>query len=349
MQCAALSAAVGMPDLTEVQVAQAVAWVGEGVSRRAVAQRLGVAPSVINRAIKRYEDHGTMRRLPGQGRPRKTTAAQDRRMVRTAVRERFVTARKLASEHAETTGVNISSQTVRRRLHAADLRGRVPKKAPKLTAEHKAARRLYVEAYGDWGQAEWRHSMFSDEVRFGLHQCDGRVKIWRRQGERDQVFQERVAYEGGSLMFWGAIQLGWKSELVLLPPPGFTAARYVNEVVLPHVVPRRQEYGAQLRFQQDGARPHTAHHTMGVLQQHDIELINHPSLSPDLNPIEHAWDELDRRIRKRVPQPQDIWELLVMVLEEWDGIEQAVLDNLINSMPRRVTAVRRARGGNTTY
>lgn len=69
----------------------------------------------------------------------------------------------------------------------------------------------------------------------------------------------------------------------------------------------------------------------------------------DMSPIEHLWDVLDRRVRDRVPVPENVRQLRGALQEEWDNIPQATIDNLILSMRRRCTALREANGGHTRY
>ena len=74
-----------------------------------------------------------------------------------------------------------------------------------------------------------------------------------------------------------------------------------------------------------------------------------PPRSPDLNPIEHVWDEMKRRLRRQVLAPRNSQELRNVVVQEWENLPQGVIQNLIQSMPRRLQAVVTARGGNTRY
>ncbi|ROI36354.1 Transposable element Tc1 transposase [Anabarilius grahami] len=76
---------------------------------------------------------------------------------------------------------------------------------------------------------------------------------------------------------------------------------------------------------------------------------NSPAYSPDMSPIEHVWDALDRRIQQRVTVPANIQQLRTAIEEEWTNIPQATINNLINSMRRRCVALREANGGHTRY
>ena len=69
-----------------------------------------------------------------------------------------------------------------------------------------------------------------------------------------------------------------------------------------------------------------------------------PARSPDLNPIEHAWDMLQTAVSSRPVQPASVQELRQALLEEWDQIPQYKTRRLISSMQRRCQAVIEARG-----
>ena len=68
------------------------------------------------------------------------------------------------------------------------------------------------------------------------------------------------------------------------------------------------------------------------LESEDIQPMAWPTNSPDLNPIEHAWDALGRAIVMRQLPPKTILELKIALVEEWEGLPQALLNSLINSL-----------------
>lgn len=125
------------------------------------------------------------------------------------------------------------------------------------------------------------------------------------------------------------------------------AQRYRDEILRPIVVPYIHEH--HLMFQQDNARPHVARICTQFLEAENVPVLAWPAYSPDMSPIEHVWDVLDRRIRQRVPVPTNIQQLRTAIEEEWTNIPQATIDNLINSMRRRCVALHEANGGHTRY
>ena len=74
-----------------------------------------------------------------------------------------------------------------------------------------------------------------------------------------------------------------------------------------------------------------------------------PAQSPDINPIEHLWSHLKRKLAEYEEPPSGMIELWERIEKEWNAIPASVCQNLIESMPRRVEAVLKAKGGYTKY
>ncbi|GFW98880.1 transposable element Tcb1 transposase [Trichonephila clavipes] len=70
-----------------------------------------------------------------------------------------------------------------------------------------------------------------------------------------------------------------------------------------HVRLFRGAMGSEFLFMDDNARPHRVNIVDQCLQSEDITRMDWPAYSPDLNPIEHVWDMLRRRIAARQPLP----------------------------------------------
>ena len=145
---------------------------------------------------------------------------------------------------------------------------------------------------------------------------------------------------------WAAISHTGRTDLVHVNGT-LAAQRYCDEILQPHVDPIMQNNGRI--FQQDNARPHTARIATAYLQNNNIPVLPWSSKSPDLNPIVHLWDELDRRVRERQPVPQLLQQLVVALQAEWTNIPLQVIRNLTSSMGRRCQAVIDVRGGHTRY
>ena len=129
-----------------------------------------------------------------------------------------------------------------------------------------------------------------------------------------------------------------------------TGADYVAQILQPHLVPFLQGFGPGVLFQHDDAPPRRARITQQYLAAQNVNVLQPwPAISPDLNPIEHTWDILDRRVRSANPPPQNPQELFQALAREWNNIPQRLLANLVHSMRQRCTAVIDARGGHTRY
>ena len=214
-------------------------------------------------------------------------------------RNRFLSSTKIAGLIRNTTGTRICLRTVRNRLRAARLRGRRPYVGVPLTRNHRHKRLNWARAHRQWTRRQWNQVVFTDESCFNLKFADGRVRVWRRDGERmdpaNVIQHDRLG--GGSIMVWGGISNCAKTDLVTVQG-NLNAVRYCNEIVRPVLLPFLRQRHAAI-FQQDLTHaPHVARHTMNFLQANNVNVLDWPARSPDISPIEDLWDHLGRTVRE---------------------------------------------------
>ena len=101
-------------------------------------------------------------------------------------------------------------------------------------------------------------------------------------------------------------------------------------------------------FMQDGAPCHRAKIVAQFLKAQKINILDWPGNSSDLNPIENLWTILKNKVSER--QPTNAKMLEQAIKEVWvRDISPAYCRNLVESMPRRLEAVIKAKGGPTKY
>ena len=145
-------------------------------------------------------------------------------------------------------------------------------------------------------------------------------------------------------MVWGWLCYGLARDISQV---NLTDVRYSDEILRPVAVPFVQQH--HLIFHQDNARPHVARICQDFLTNHNINPLDWPLYSPDLSPIEHLWNEMDRRVRGHRNAPATLDQLRAALLEEWENIPMRRINALMNSMHRRIRAVTDARGGHTRF
>ena len=149
-------------------------------------------------------------------------------------------------------------------------------------------------------------------------------------------------------MVWAGISAQFTTPLVVIE--GYlTSARYVSEILQPYLLPFLQAHPNISIFQHVNARPHSAQMTVSFLLNQGVEVLPWPSYSPDLNPIEHLWDELGRRLSARRRAPVNRQMLIQALQEEWERIPLATIRRLVHSMRRRCICCMATLGGHTRY
>ena len=310
-----------------------------GLSTRRVAAIFGVAYSTMSRLMIRFNATNSVKDCRRSGRPKATTHCQDN-LIRTL--------RALQGQLRTAAGVTVSDQTIRNRLHAAGLRARRPLVRIPLKQRHRIHRLDWCRRHLRWNWLQWSRVAFSYESRFNLYFNDGRMRVYRRHGEQysDVNVKEHDRYGGGSVMVWAAVTIHRRTPLQFIAG-NLNSQRYVDEVMRPMVLPFRRQIGQPAVFQDDNARQHPGHIVNDFVRVNNINRMDWPANSPDLNPIE-KWDELGRRTYRANP-PQTIPQLRHRLAQVWQNIPQATIRRCVGSMRKRCQECVYARGGHTSY
>ncbi|GFV20971.1 transposable element Tcb2 transposase [Trichonephila clavipes] len=261
------------------------------------------------------------------------------------------TAGEIARHTTQVTGRPISRFTVARRLHGGGLFARRPVRCVPLTPAHRSRRSLWCREHRNWRDNEWGRVLFTDESRFSLSSDSHRILIWRERGSRNHPSNiiERDRYGGCSVLVWGGIMLGSRTDLHIFDAGSVNGTRYCNEFLLPYVRLFRGAMCLQFLFMDDNAPCHRTVAAEQLLESEDIERMDWPARSPDLNPIEHVWDFLGRRLAARTLPPVTIRELRLALQDEWAAMPRQLIDTLILSMGRRCETCLAVRGDHIPY
>ncbi|GFY08435.1 transposable element Tcb2 transposase [Trichonephila clavipes] len=294
----------------------------EGRSVTSVAAEFGIAHSIVSRLWRQFQTTGTAIRGFSSGRPRGTTPADDRYIVLQARRNRRQTAGEIARHTTQATERPISRFTVARRLHGGGLFARRPVRCVPLTPADRRRRSLWCREHRNEGGDEYSLQMRADSVRVAI----------------------LIAYSSGE-----------SGEAAIIPRTSLKGTgsvnetRYCNKILLPYVRLFRGAMGLQFLFMDDNAPCHRTVAAEQLLESEDIGRMDWPVRSPDLNPIEHVWDFLGRRLAARTLPPVTIRELRLALQDERAAMPQQLFDTLILSMGRRCETCLAVRGDHIPY
>ncbi|GFS87517.1 transposable element Tcb2 transposase [Trichonephila clavipes] len=108
-----------------------------------------------------------------------------------------------------------------------------------------------------------------------------------------------VRFGSGGVLVYGGYSIDGRTDLYIIRDGPLTACRYRDEILRPIVVPYAAAIGDDFILMDDNCRPHRANLVEGFLFEEGIVRMEWPAFSPDMNPIEHVWDALRRRVAGR--------------------------------------------------
>ncbi|XP_011270661.1 hypothetical protein CAOG_08983 [Capsaspora owczarzaki ATCC 30864] len=289
-----------------------------GLSYRQIADQLGLLWHTVRAIHVRYSARGGTQDSPRSGRPTKVSSTAAVNIVQQIKTGDSHTATEVAATMRKWKHCDVTADTIRNGLRREE---------------------------------DWLNVVFSDETALYLYRNNNSGRVWRVWGAPldDRSVQGTVKFGGGHINVWGAISrygISFFSEL---------GDRMNGDVYLSFLNERLKDSLAawgndpNLIFMQDNAPCHKRKDVMKWFKNQNLTLLEWPANSPDLNPIEHAWNMVKNAVYKQreITNQDMLWERFQEVYHKVLTVE--VCTSLISSMPRRIKAVLDAQGGYTKY
>ncbi|GBL98376.1 Transposable element Tc1 transposase [Araneus ventricosus] len=165
--------------------------------------------------------------------------------------------------------------------------------------------------------------LFADERKYNIFGSDGRIMVWRRKNEElnPKNLVGTVKYGGGSVLVWRCMSASGLGNLVFIGGI-MNHALYLN-ILKDNLKLSAQNLGiANIFFYQDNNPKHTSLNVRVWCLYNCPQNLKTPPQSPDLNPIEHIWRELEVRVRKHDIKTKS--ELKTVMMEEWLNIDAEI-------------------------
>lgn len=336
-------------DLSAEDYARVEAYLTAGnLSVRQIALNSNISIGSVSNIKKRLDNNTAGPSRQGNcGAKRKTSVQDDRSLKRMIQRQPLVTAKQMRGHLSSALGIEVSDRTVRRRLKSLGVKSVIPRKVPKLTPAMKKKRLRFAKAHAQWTIHDWRKVCFSDESTFEV-QLSHSNRVWHLPNSPRPVKQ--TVKHPTKVMVWGMISHKGGGRLHVVE--NMMNQHQYLQVMQNRMLPQVREWfepGESYVFMHDSAPCHKARLITNFLATNNVDVLDWPGNSPDLNPIENVWGFLKLLLSVKTITTKN--QVISELIKEWyrnDTFIQKV-QNSIDSMPCRMQQVISAKGGHTHY
>lgn len=286
------------------------------------------------------------------GRQKKLSLRKEKQLTRKFINKELLNATDGLNWIKNNFNISVSSETVRNILKKHGLKCHKKKTKCSLNNTHIKKRLKFATLHKNYTFFYWNKIIFSDESKFNMHGSDGASKVWCNMSEiyKQNNIKSIKKFGGGNIMVWGCITSKGVGKLIKITN-SMNSKEYCK-VLYDGLIATYEMYNLSFSnhvFMQDNAACHVSRETKSWLNTNNIQCLEWPPCSPDLNPIEHVWDYLEKKLRARFTTFTDHNEMYQIIEEEWYKIDSEYIKKLYFSMCSRIKQVIISKGDNTKY
>jgi transposase len=337
-----------MGKLTQKAKKEMFHLLASGLGQREVSRLLKIPLSTVSwHANKQGFKPG-----PKKGRPKILSSRDENFIAKEISTGRIENATKMSREIKERFDISVSRLTVSRVLKNKGFKSAEKKEKPQLSSKNIKSRFEFAKSHKDWTLDDWKRVIFSDETKINRFNSDGRTWYWSKDPSilDEKSVKPSVKHGGGGILLWGCLTFQGVGYCCKIDS---TMDQYLYKSILEDDLMKSIRYynldPSKVIFQHDNDPKHTAKSVKEWLAQQEFQVMIWPAQSPDLNPIEHLWFHVKKTLNQFETPARGINELWERIQNVWNEISPEICSNLIESMPRRIEAVFKAKGKWTKY